>query len=639
MDFQKIKLALIFSSILICLNVIYFFIYFSLLDLPFTLLHFFFVLIAAVSYFLLYNFFRWRLWRFVCASAFFIFYFASLVNFAYYSVYRSFIDFSFEQSSQINFTMVKHLKDFWFLVPTKLFVLAAIVFLAIIINAYLYRRFREGRVKLILSNPRPLELFFEPKRKTRETLLLLILFLIINSGAFSVSSYLYNNPRDTWWNLQKQLTDLGFWGYFYSQVYAQSKNGKDESAADKTWLEETKDVYNQTARLSEPSAAGLARPTFSQTPNIVIIQLESIPSWAVENEPSAMPFLKSLMAENIIIPNFHSNSCETINSEFSSLCGFWPDSLEPVNYSHKNKQYRCLPTILKEDFGYGTNFFHANVPEFWNRDVLIPKWGFDQYYSTPYFRQKQDDISVFEKAVNEMANQKKPFFSYLLSFTTHAPHNDELIQYQWEKNGVKIESFSGELNPWLVNSVEIDEADLRKYLGFMKVTDDALKVFFEKMKAKNLLKNTIILIHGDHRFYNFRGQDEKLIFDAYNRVPFVMVLPDGQKGVLQNLSSQLDIAPTLLNMVVGEKYQPVAHFLGQSMFAPNFVPQVLNKCLNQIYFTNGELIIEGNAKSNLYHVLTSRQELSSLAEDNWLRLIGELVKKSDETIFNDGLSK
>lgn len=535
--------------------------------------------------------------------------------------------------------MIQHLKDFGFLVPTKLFVLATVIFIAVIINAYLYRRFGEGRVKLILTNPKPLELFWEPRRKTKETALLLILFLTINFGAFGVSSYLYNNPRDTWWNLQKQLADLGFLGHFYTQVFAQSKNEKGAANADKTWLEETKDVYAQTARLSEPNATSLTLPTFSQPPNIVVIQLESIPSWAVENEPSAMPFLKSLIAENITIPNFHSNSCETINSEFSSLCSFWPDSFAPISYSHQDKQYRCLPTILKEDFGYSSSFFHANVPEFWNRDVLIPKWGFAQFYSTPYFRQKQDDISVFAKAADEMSKQKEPFFSYLLSFTTHAPHNDELIEYQWEKNNVKIEPFVGELNPWLINSSELNETVLRKYLGFMKTADDALKTFFEKFKMTALAKNTIVLIYGDHRYYNFQGQDGELLFNTYNRVPFIMILPDGQKGILQNISSQLDISPTLLNMIEGGDYEPPAHFLGQSMFAKNFVPQILNKCLSQIYFTNGNLIIEGNAKSNLYRVLSSNQNLSAFAEGNWQRLIGELVEKSDETLFNDRLLK
>jgi len=316
MDFQKIKLAAAFGAILICLNVVYFFVYFSLLDLPFSLLHLFFVAAAAISFFLLYNFVRWRIWRIVCAGAFFIFYLTSLVNFAYYSVYRSFLDFSLNQSSQINFVMAKHLKDFWFLVPTKLYILAAVIFLAIIVNVEVHRRFKEERVKLILTNPKPLELFWEPRRKVKETALLLLLFFIINFGAFGVSSYLYNNPRDTWWNLQKQLGDLGFFGYFYTQVYAQSRNEADKVESDKTWLEETKEVYSAMAQSVEPNAAQLPLPKFEQPPNIVIIQLESIPSWAIEQEPSAMPFLKSLAEKNITVQNFHSNSCETINSEF-----------------------------------------------------------------------------------------------------------------------------------------------------------------------------------------------------------------------------------------------------------------------------------------------------------------------------------
>jgi phosphoglycerol transferase MdoB-like AlkP superfamily enzyme len=634
---KKITLAGIFFSILLSFNVMYFFVYFSLLDLPFSMLHLFYITITTLSFFLLVNFLRWKSWQFLCYLVLLGFYASSLLNFAYFKVFYVFIEPSFHQMQQLDGTMISFLKDFVYLVPTKLFVLAGIVFFGSITNLIIYFVLSTKSKEKLLFNFSALQLISRTqKRSVKQILAIVILFCLINLAAFGTSSYLYNNPKDSWWDIQNQLSDLGFLGHFYSQVYAQTKDVEYEDSSISP-LVRSQNTYEQLKKYTGVEASGLELPTFKEQPNILIVQLESTGSWAVENDPSPMPYLKQLMEDNVSIENFHANSCETINAEFSSLCSFWPNSTEPISYSHTNNDYECLPEILKENYNYSTHFFHANTTDFWSRDILNPKWGYDNIYQVPFFKQKRDDIEMLKRTIRELHKAPKPFFAYAVTFSAHSPHNQEFIDYHKDGNGVDIYPFAEHLNPWMINSSEITEEEIRIFFGFLKVTDDGLRTMMEEMKNLKMLDDTIIFIYNDHRYYSFNGSDKLLKFNAYNRMPFVMILPEKMKAEWHSVASHIDIAPTILNMIDQENYQKPEHFVGQSLFDSSYSPVALNKCLGRVYFTNPDLVVEGSAKTNVYSVIKDTDDLLEVQKQNWLSLIKRLIKQSDETLYDNGL--
>ena len=635
MQNKKITIAAAFLLILFCLNMIYFYIYFALLDLNFSWWHVFFIAVSTLSYFLLLNFLRSRIWQALCGLLISVFFLVSLSNFAYYKIFRAFIDFSLNQTGQIDAAMIKHLSDFRYLIPVKLYWLTGIILAGIILNSFFYQKFSSRQTQKVLFNFSTIELMSKRKRRSvRHVLLLVVLFCLVNLAAFGASSYLYNNPRETWWNLKNQVADLGLWGYFYTQVYARSQG--EETSEQVNYLERAKDYYGQLMTMEKKGAAPTL-PILPDKTNVLVVQLESVGSWAVENDPTPMPFLKSLMAENLTVSDFYSNSCETNNAEFLVSCGFTPNSYEPVNYSHQKNNFNCLPSILKEKFDYATYFFHANVPGFWDRNVMLPKWGYDNIYLTPFFRQKEDDTSVYRRALGEIAKTDKPFFAFITSFTTHAPHNQELIQYQKEVNGLEIKPFNEKIEPWLLENSELAEDEMRNYFGFLKANDDSLKFLFEKMKSSGLADNTIVVIYSDHRFYTFESGDEIKNFNEYNRVPFVMVLPDKSKGLLGQVSSQVDIAPTLLNLLEGAAYEPRNNFIGTSLYDKNHADFAVNKCLGQAYLASNDLIVEGNVKSNVYRVLFDRNNQSEEQQKALINLLSGFVENSDQAIYGNEL--
>lgn len=636
MENKKIIIAGTFLLILFCLNMIYFYIYFALLDLNFSWWQVFFIAISTLSYFLLLNFSRWKVWQIFCGLLISAFFVTALLNFAYYKIFRAFIDFSLNQAGQIDAAMIKHLSDFRYLVPQKLVWLTGIVLVGIILNSIFYQKFSHRQTQKILFNFSTLELMNERKSRTiKQVLSLVILFCAVNLAAFGVSSYLYNNPRETWWNLKNQVADLGVWGYLYTQVYAQTK--EQENAPNANYLAAAKNYYQELIGASKKSETSNL-PKLPEKTNILVVQLESVGQWAVENDPSPMPFLKSVMADNLTTKDFHSNSCETNNAEFLTSCGFLPNSFEPINYSHQKNEFHCLPSILKEKFDYATYFFHANVPGFWDRNVMLPKWGYDNIYLTPFFRQKEDDFKVYERSLNELLKSTKPFFAFITSFTTHAPHNEELIQYQKDVNGLEIKPFTEKIAPWVLENSELTEKEMRDYFGFLKANDDALKTLFDKLKTSGLDKNTIVVLYGDHRFYDFNSDDSVKNFKAYNEVPFALILPNKDKGILRQTASQVDIAPTLLNLLEGNEYKAQNNFTGTSLYDKNFSDFSVNKCLGQIYYAAEDLIIEGNAKSDVYRVISSDNEPT--AEEKFLmKALGSFVKNSDQAIYNNEIGK
>jgi len=647
---NQLKTYFIFLSILLCLNTIYFYIYFSFLELNFSWLHLFFLVIGNISYSILLLLFKLKIWRiitYVLITAFFLW---SLMNYAYFSVFNTFLDFSWGQMSQVNVNFLGFMKDFVYLVPIRLYIISIVVLIGIFVNSIIYFKFLDRKNEKILYGSEKLNLLDWKNKKSKrffKVIVLIVIFVFVNLGALGTAAYLSDFPRLAWWQVEKQIADLGVWGHFYSQLYSKvgdenevaQKNGddsKDIVVEDlRTDLEKTKEVLAKMEKLANKKSQKYSLPVLEKKPNVLVVQLESLPLWILENDPTPMPYLKSLMDNNITVEKFHPNSCQTINAEFSSLCSFWPNSEEPISYSHKENQYSCLPSILNEEYEYETFLFHSDYKEFWDRDILSPKWGFDNLYFVPYYKLKQDDISVFSNAVDVLAEREDPFFAYLISFTTHGPHNDSMYAYNKGMNGLELGSYEGVLDE-KIGSIEITEEETRDYLGFTLATDRALEIMMEKMKDNGMLEDTIILLYNDHKYYGFGGDDLEA-WELTHESPFVMILPDKVRAEIQQVASHVDVAPTILNLIEQDDYEAREHFVGQSLFEPDFANQAFNKCLGEVYYINEDINVRGNAKAELYQVFDKNKKMTEIEGQAWLNLVQELVETSDKTIYADGL--
>src|SRR6056297_2749189 len=305
----------------------------------------------------------------------------------------------------------------------------------------------------------------------------IVLILIITS-TLSYNYFLIQNPNPNWWDKSQQQQDFTIWGAITHQqlfqpandlfktkeiaaasptinikeIQANSKNKSKTTTAttisptdpqinnkpqktkqinldnlnnlekSKYWQNLISKQKHQILKFTQPPT-----PKFSENPHIIILQLESVASWAVELNPSPMPFLKELIQNNYSVEKFFANSCQTINAELSTLCSFYAHSDGAISKTHLDNDYKCLPTILKNEFNYENHFYHANDPTFWERDVLTPKFGVNNLHFAPELNIRQPDYTVLETMAKNIAQSQSNTFNYFVSFTSHSPHKEHYL--------------------------------------------------------------------------------------------------------------------------------------------------------------------------------------------------------------------
>jgi phosphoglycerol transferase MdoB-like AlkP superfamily enzyme len=232
-------------------------------------------------------------------------------------------------------------------------------------------------------------------------------------------------------------------------------------------------------------------------------------------------------------------------------------------YAHL-KAY-SLPSILKDN-GYSTLFFQAHQDlNFDNSSNVLLSNGFDSHKTVHNYLRKEDksriwgwgarDDLFFERFFEYLDKQEKqtkdfkPLFVALPTISnhmdfSHMPEDQRFI---------------------FPNPTKVEE----DYANSIFLTDIGIKVFFEELEKREYLKNSIVIIVGDHGFpLGDHGiyQSVNGYFDESFRTPFLMVWNNKLKPkvISEEAFSQVDIAPSLvdlLNLKIGKH-----HFQGTSFF-------------------------------------------------------------------------
>jgi phosphoglycerol transferase MdoB-like AlkP superfamily enzyme len=138
-------------------------------------------------------------------------------------------------------------------------------------------------------------------------------------------------------------------------------------------------------------------------------------------------------------------------------------------------------------------------------------------------------------------------------------------------------------NPWALPSF-YEAPDLsglytrynKKYLDSMYFSDEMLGAFVAALRAKGLMKNTIVIIEGDHGYGRLEHDNNPSIadsgvWDEASRVPFLLLADDflreQDKGaVVDQLSMQSDLMATIADILGVTPEEPLyQHGYGHSM--------------------------------------------------------------------------
>ena len=234
-----------------------------------------------------------------------------------------------------------------------------------------------------------------------------------------------------------------------------------------------------------------------KTPNIIVIMNESLSDLAtlynLNISEDNMPFIHSLK-ENTIKANVHSSSLggKTANCEWEFLTGntsrFLP--VGAVTYQLYVKQHVISIVDILNSNGYYTSAFHPYKAEGYNRNIVYPLMGFNEYKfeedldNLNYLRYDfVDDLSTYKNIIKlfEEKEKNQKVFNFTVTMQNHLSYNDRSFE-----NNVYLKDYNDE-----------SHFDINQYLSLVKKSDEAFEYIVNYFK--NYDEPTIIMMFGDHQ--------------------------------------------------------------------------------------------------------------------------------------------
>lgn len=297
-----------------------------------------------------------------------------------------------------------------------------------------------------------------------------------------------------------------------------------------------------------------------QGKNIIIVQLESLNEFVINKQINGMeitPNLNRFYQENIYCSDMYNQGLgTTADSEHTVATSLYPLENGRVFQKYFRNQWNSLYQEVKKE-GYYTSFMHPNVNTFWNRyEVYKGGYKVDQYEDITQFQTNGEmageffsDEQFLTQSINKMRQYKEPFCTMLVAISTHTPYSLDGIQ--------DIEC------KVTINTEGLESEELEKYLKSCNFVDYSFGRFMEELEKTELLKNSIVVVYGDH---GAGVQDTKAIQKLYEQnrqpynssierlenvhVPFGLKIPNwnGIKRIDKTVS-KLDVKPTILDLL------------------------------------------------------------------------------------------
>lgn len=350
---------------------------------------------------------------------------------------------------------------------------------------------------------------------------------------------------------------------------------------------------------------------FFEGKNVIAVHAESMQRVNMDisfNGIDVTPNLNKLAKEGIYFSNFYSQVSfgTSSDTEFTIATGLLPSKVGTVFINYADREYVSMYNLLKEK-GYTTVSMHANVGNFWNRNKMYTKLGYDYFYDKSSYEIDEtigfglSDKSFVKQSVQKLKKlekEKGKFYATLITLSNHTPFEDV------DKYGEYDVSMS-------VDGVRYDYMENTKLGNYFKSShyaDAQIGLLIEELKKENMLDNTVIIIYGDHdarieksewnRFYNYdyktssikSSDDESYVdidyyfYEINKKVPFIIWSNDEKfkttlSKEIKEVGGMIDVGPTIMNLLgIHNKY-----FLGNDL---------LNKENNIVVFPNGNFVTD-----------------------------------------------
>ncbi|MHC1721433.1 MAG: LTA synthase family protein [Clostridiaceae bacterium] len=424
------------------------------------------------------------------------------------------------------------------------------------------------------------------------------LFGITTLAICFLFSQFEKNPEQSSYRMQTlRLSPVGVHIYDFYRVYTDKNKTLDATELSKVndWIKQNKKY--QPADEKYASLKGIL-----QGKNLIIVQVESLENIVIGQSYGGQeitPNINKLLKNSIYFNNIHEqvNDGNSSDAELLFNTSLYPIDRGSAFLRFGDNTYESLPLLLK-DYGYNSIAIHGDNKEFWNRDRVFKSIGFDNYVSEEQFQYTDKggmgilDKDLFSQSLLEIDKIKEPFNIFIITLTSHIPFNIS--------NNLRYMNLSG--NDYTTN-----------YLQSIHYTDLAIGEFYNNLKQKGYLNNSVLIIYGDHE--GVHKYYETTLPDNYKEIPFIIYMPGMEETIIKTIGGQVDMMPTIAYLLGIDETKYESEIMGRNLF---------RKGEGSALLANGEIV---GQEEDIKHLTTSHDISDIIIKGNYL-----------EYIFNNGIA-
>jgi len=272
--------------------------------------------------------------------------------------------------------------------------------------------------------------------------------------------------------------------------------------------------------------------TVSRPMNLVIILEESLGAEYVGclGGLPLTPNIDRLSREGLLFTNLYCTGTRTLRGIEAIMMGLLPTpGTSPLNSATGKERFYTIARTLKSR-GYATSFIYGGRSTFDNLRACFLSNGVESIYDQACFKNpvftgtwgvSDEDLFAFANEVFR-GHGEEPFFSLVLTTSNHDP-------YEFPEGRIKL----------------YRQPKASRY-NTIQYADYALGTFFEAAKKEPYYANTVFLVIADH---STKLHGQSLIPIHKFHIPGLIIAPHLQPAVYDRLASQIDMTPTLLDIL------------------------------------------------------------------------------------------
>ena len=256
------------------------------------------------------------------------------------------------------------------------------------------------------------------------------------------------------------------------------------------------------------------------------------------------PFLDRLRGESVYFEHFFSNGSSTYHGMFASFCSALPRFGFSATRSHYGSDFLCLPEVLRRG-GYRSEMIigqsrDRNQSHF---GLFMARNGLDAFQDEGNFSPAapRNRLGIVDSALFDLVRSRiealhaadRPFLLATLTTSTHHP-------FEVPQEHPEVRALS-------------EQPD--RYVTTMRYLDLALERFFSGLRRDGLLRNTVVLVLGDHGRHGKFGRTDAEVKIGNFLAPLFVWMDESpalrttlRPRTVSMVASQVDLPPTILSL-------------------------------------------------------------------------------------------